>query len=323
MRMEQYMLLKKWILSTLLFLMLNAGSALAAFDVNVKASVSASQVFIGDIFDYSIEIVAPKEAKVNLPSFIGNLQHFEVKEMKNFREDDKQGQQKVLSKFIWEATLNTFVSGDFFLAPQSVEVIVGKDTVLTKTDPVAIKVMNRTTGEETDILEAEGPITDPRMPTWVWVFLIILGVLLLIVLGWFLHKKWSKKEKAVLLPPYEEAVLAFKELQERHLLEQEEQAEYFTVLGLIIRRYIQRRFDVEILDATLTELRQRMAHVKGLPQAYKESVVLFSEETETVKFAKMKIEKDRCLFWNEWTDRLFEETRPQPEEKKDGVEAKK
>ncbi|HPW95226.1 MAG TPA: hypothetical protein PLT31_08590 [Fibrobacteraceae bacterium] len=317
------MLLKKWILSTLLFLMLNAGSALAAFDVNVKASVSASQVFIGDIFDYSIEIVAPKEAKVNLPSFIGNLQHFEVKEMKNFREDDKQGQQKVLSKFIWEATLNTFVSGDFFLAPQSVEVIVGKDTVLTKTDPVAIKVMNRTTGEETDILEAEGPITDPRMPTWVWVFLIILGVLLLIVLGWFLHKKWSKKEKAVLLPPYEEAVLAFKELQERHLLEQEEQAEYFTVLGLIIRRYIQRRFDVEILDATLTELRQRMAHVKGLPQAYKESVVLFSEETETVKFAKMKIEKDRCLFWNEWTDRLFEETRPQPEEKKDGVEAKK
>lgn len=321
--MEQYMLLKKWILSTLLFLMLNAGSALAAFDVNVKASVSASQVFIGDIFDYSIEIVAPKEAKVNLPSFIGNLQHFEVKEMKNFREDDKQGQQKVLSKFIWEATLNTFVSGDFFLAPQSVEVIVGKDTVLTKTDPVAIKVMNRTTGEETDILEAEGPITDPRMPTWIWVFLIILGVLLLIVLGWFLHKKWSKKEKAVLLPPYEEAVLAFKELQERHLLEQEEQAEYFTVLGLIIRRYIQRRFDVEILDATLTELRQRMAHVKGLPQAYKESVVLFSEETETVKFAKMKIEKDRCLFWNEWTDRLFEETRPQPEEKKDGVEAKK
>jgi hypothetical protein len=321
--MEQYMLLKKWILSTLLFLMLNAGSALAAFDVNVKASVSASQVFIGDIFDYSIEIVTPKEAKVNLPSFIGNLQHFEVKEMKNFREDDKQGQQKVLSKFIWEATLNTFVSGDFFLAPQSVEVIVGKDTVLTKTDPVAIKVMNRTTGEETDILEAEGPITDPRMPTWVWVFLIILGVLLLIVLGWFLHKKWSKKEKAVLLPPYEEAVLAFKELQERHLLEQEEQAEYFTVLGLIIRRYIQRRFDVEILDATLTELRQRMAHVKGLPQAYKESVVLFSEETETVKFAKMKIEKDRCLFWNEWTDRLFEETRPQPEEKKDGVEAKK
>lgn len=317
------MLLKKWILSTLLFLMLNAGSALAAFDVNVKASVSASQVFIGDIFDYSIEIVAPKEAKVNLPSFIGNLQHFEVKEMKNFREDDKQGQQKVLSKFIWEATLNTFVSGDFFLAPQSVEVIVGKDTVLTKTDPVAIKVMNRTTGEETDILEAEGPITDPRMPTWIWVFLIILGVLLLIVLGWFLHKKWSKKEKAVLLPPYEEAVLAFKELQERHLLEQEEQAEYFTVLGLIIRRYIQRRFDVEILDATLTELRQRMAHVKGLPQAYKESVVLFSEETETVKFAKMKIEKDRCLFWNEWTDRLFEETRPQPEEKKDGVEAKK
>jgi hypothetical protein len=45
-------------------------------------------------------------------------------------------------------------------------VVVGKDTVLTKTDPVAIKVMNRTTGEETDILEAEGPIADTRLPNW-------------------------------------------------------------------------------------------------------------------------------------------------------------
>lgn len=210
--MEQNMLLKKWLLSTSIFLILSAVCASAAFDVNVKASVSASQVFIGDIFDYSIEIWAPKEAKVNLPSFIGNLQHFEVKEMKNYR-DEGQGQQKGLSKFIWEATLNTFVSGDFFLAPQSVEVVVGKDTVLTKTDPVAIKVMNRTTGEETDILEAEGPIADTRLPNWVWILLAVVGVLLLVVLGWFIHKKWSKKEKIIQLPPYEEAVLALKELR--------------------------------------------------------------------------------------------------------------
>lgn len=322
MRMEQNMLLKKWLLSTSIFLILSAVCASAAFDVNVKASVSASQVFIGDVFDYSIEIWAPKEAKVNLPSFIGNLQHFEVKEMKNYR-DEGQGQQKGLSKFIWEATLNTFVSGDFFLAPQSVEVVVGKDTVLTKTDPVAIKVMNRTTGEETDILEAEGPIADTRLPNWVWILLAVVGVLLLVVLGWFIHKKWSKKEKIIQLPPYEEAVLALKELRERHLLEQEDQAEFFTALGWITRRYIERRFEVDILDATLTELRRRMAHVKGLPQAYKESMVLFSEETEPVKFAKMKVNQERCSYWNDWADRLFEETRPQPEEEKSGVEAKK
>ena len=316
------MLLKKWLLSTSFILIMTAVYASASFDVNVKASVSASQVFIGDIFDYTIEIWAPQEAKVNLPSFIGNLQHFEVKEMKNYR-DEGQGQQKGLSKFIWEATLNTFVSGDFFLAPQAVEVVLGKDTVRTKTDPVAIKVMNRTTGEETDILEAEGPIADTRLPNWVWILLAVVGVLLLVVLGWFIHKKWSKKEKAIQLPPYEEAVLALKELRERHLLEQEDQAEFFTALGWITRRYIERRFEVDILDATLTELRRRMAHVKGLPQAYKESMVLFSEETEPVKFAKMKVDQERCSYWNDWADRLFEETRPQPEEEKSGVEAKK
>jgi hypothetical protein len=88
-----------------------------------------------------------------------------------------------------------------------------------------------------------------------------------VVLGWFIHKKWSKKEKIIQLPPYEEAVLALKELRERHLLEQEDQAEFFTALGWITRRYIERRFEVDILDATLTELRRRMAHVKGLPSS--------------------------------------------------------
>lgn len=312
----------KTILSVSLFLMFSTINALAAFDVNVKASVSSSQVFIGDIFDYSIEIMAPTDAKVNLPSFVGNLQNFEVKEMKNDQTKESQD-KKGLSKFIWSATLNTFVSGDFFLAPQLVEVVLGSDTVRTQTDPVAIKVLNRTTGDETDILEAEGPVADPRLPNWIWVVLIILGVLLLVFLGWFLHKKWSKKEKALLLPPYEEAVLAIKDLRERHLLEQEEQAEFFTALGWITRRYIERRFEADILDATLTELRRRMSHVKGLPQAYKESVVLFSEETEPIKFAKMKIAKERCDYWNDWADRLIEDTRPQPDEEKNGAEAKK
>lgn len=310
-----------WALKLSMFIVLSAIMSAAAFDFQVKASVSASQVFIGDVFNYSIEVLAPSDAKVNLPSFVGNLGHFEVKEMKNEKLDvrDSAG----LSKFIWVANLNTFVSGDFFINPQEVEVVLGSDTARTKTDPVAIKVLNRTTGEEIDILEAEGPLNDPRLPTWAWVLLGVLGAIMLVLLGWFLHQKFRKKENRIQLPPYEEAVLALKRLRNRDLLLTEEQAEYFTVLGLIARRYVERRFEVDILDAALTELRQRMAHVKGLPQAYKESLVLFTEETEPVKFAKMKIDKDRCDFWNEWVDRLLADTRPRPEDEKAVSEGKK
>lgn len=67
-----------------------------------------------------------------------------------------------------------------------------------------------------------------------------------------------------------------------------------------------------------------MSHVAGLPQAYKESVVNLAIETEPVKFAKMKLEGERCKFWDEWADNLLNDTKPTPGEeaaKKDALKA--
>lgn len=275
-------------------------------DLKIKASVSATKVFVGDVFEYSIEVEAPSQAKIELPSFIGNLDHFEVKEMQNFQEAIPKTDK---SKFIWRASLNTFVSGDFAIKPQQVSLILGPDSIQSETDPVAIQVLSRSSGEELDILEAEGTIDDPRMPLWVWVLLGILGALFLLFLGAFIYKKWSKKEVDVLLPPFEEAQLALKKLRARGLLEQKDQAEFFTELGFIARRYVQRRFGADILDATLKELRQRMSRVKSLSQNYKETMVLLAEETEPVKFAKMKLDSERVEFWDSWIDRLLEDTK--------------
>ena len=298
-----------------------ATSALA-FDVSVKANVDNAQVFVGDMFNYEIQVTAPENAIVDLPSFVGNLGSFEVKEMKN--EKVTEGMPKGTAKFTWLATLNTFVSGDFLIAPQQVNAVVGSDTVKVSTDPVAVKVSTRTTGEEEDILEVEDPMDDPRLPQWLYIVLIVIGVALLVFLGWFLHKKFAKRGEAPRLPPYEEAVLALKELRQKNYLAEGNQGDYFMALGFIARRYIERRFEVDILDATVAELKQRMAHVAGLPQAYKESVVTLAVETEPVKFAKMKLEGERCRFWDEWADRLLEETKPTPEEeqaKKDALKA--
>lgn len=298
-----------------------SGSAFA-FDVGVKANVDNAQVFVGDMFNYEIAVTAPENATVDLPSFVGNLGSFEVKEMKN--ERITEGMPKETAKFVWQATLNTFVSGDFLIAPQEVVAVVAGDTVKTKTDPVAVKVSMRTTGEETDILEAEEPMDDPRLPQWMYIVFAVLGAVLLVLLGWILHKKLRKQGEAPRLPPYEEAVLALKELRDKNYLATGDQADYFMGLGFVTRRYVERRFEVDILDATVAELKQRMSHVAGLPQAYKESVVNLAVETEPVKFAKMKLEGERCKFWDEWADRLLEETKPTPEEelaKKDALKA--
>ncbi|MCF0224791.1 MAG: hypothetical protein HUK20_11030 [Fibrobacter sp.] len=294
-----------------LFLLL-AAMPLFAFDVNVKANVDNAQIFIGDMFNYEISVVAPEDALVELPSFVGNLGSFEVKEIKNEKivEDVEKGK----ARFVWYATLNTFVSGEFGIAPQEVQVVVGKDTVKTHTDPVAIKVSARTTGEEDDILDVEAPLDDPRLPQWFYILLCIVGGTLLVFAGWFLHKKFRKVHDVPRLPPYEEAVLALKELRKCNYLAEGNQGDYFMSLGFITRRYIERRYSVDILDATVAELKKRMSQVSGLQEAYKESVVNLAVETEPVKFAKMKLDGERCRFWDEWADRLLEDTKPTPEE---------
>lgn len=295
----------------LLLLLIFSGAAFA-LDLEVKASVSASQVFIGDVFSYEIEITAPESTEIRLPEFVGNLGNFEVKDLQNFREKKGIGQER----FIQKAVLNTFVSGDFLIAPQTIEAKLGNDSLQIQTDPAAIRVMNRTTGEETDILDIESPVKDPRMPKWFWITLAVIGGILLILLGFFLHRKFKKFSAVYQLPPYEEAVAALQEMRGRGLLLSGNQAEYFFEMGFIIRRYLERRFQAEILDATLAELRPRMTHVPGLTQNYKESMILFAEETEPVKFAKVKLPQERIEFWNAWADRLLQDTRPAPEEKK-------
>jgi len=111
-------------LSRYIFVLLFAvlSSASFAFDVSVKANVDNAQVFVGDMFNYEIQVTAPENAIVDLPSFVGNLGSFEVKEMKNDRV--VEGMPKGIAKFTWQATLNTFVSGDFMIAPQQVMAVV-------------------------------------------------------------------------------------------------------------------------------------------------------------------------------------------------------
>lgn len=293
------------------------------FHVSVKSLTTASQVFVGDRFDYEISVTAPESASVDLPSFVGNLGNFEVKDLQH--EERLDGAPKGQKKSVWRATLNTFVAGDFLIAPQEVRAVLGADSVVTRTDPVAVKVVTRTDGSEEDILDVEEPLADSHLPGWVSVLLGIVAAALLVFLGWFLHKKFRCEKEVPKLPPYEEAVLSLKELRGKQLLALGNQAEFYATLSFIVRRYVERRFLGEhptegILDATLSQLKVRVPQIAELSEEYRQALVEFEGETYPVKFAKMKIGEDRGIFWDDWAEKLFEETRPVPEaEKKDGA----
>lgn len=271
--------------------------------------LAQDSVMLGDRFVLNVDVILPQEAQVELPGWPSVLAPLDVVDWR--AAESSEGVDKGWKKKTWTATVRSFEAGPQTLGPVAVEGVLASDTMRLDVSPVTVVVQARLADSILEIMDVMPPMADPHWPLWVWV---VLGVLLLVLLVWLLYKKRKKAlaTEQPALPPYEEAMQALQALRARALLESGEQAEYFAELGLIVRRYLQRRFVVEVLDATSNELKQRLAHVKGLPQAYRESTLRFAAETDLVKFARADMEMDKAVKWEEWAARLLEDTKPQP-----------
>lgn len=277
----------------------------------VQAKVDPSQNHIGDQFTYTIEITTAKDQSVDLPGLVGNLANFEVKDLQS---SESVQDNSVVHR--WTLRLSTYVGGDYALPPQEVLVWKGADTLRTATQPVAIRVLGRLKDGDTDILDVDAPIQDPFTPWWVWALLIVLGILITGLVIWFLWKRWHRPVVIYVLPPYEEAIRNLQLLHERNLLAIGNQGEFFFALGQILRQYLHRRFDADVLDATLQELPERLLHKSEIQDSQRQGIVQFFQETEMVKFAKLTLSPEECSALTDLVRQTIEQTKPIVEAKK-------
>lgn len=259
----------------------------------------------GDRFTVQVSVDVPPDAHVELPGWPEALAPAEV--------IDWQVNGKV-----WSAHVRTFASGPFVVGPLQALAIrndsTKADTLSFEIAPATIVIHSWQADTVTTLLDVEPPLADPHWPWWAWVLIALVALAIVAILLW---KFWPRKQQKImakpLLPPYEEALEALLALRARDLLSQGDQAQYFTELGFVVRRYLERRFGVEALDATTLELRQRLAHVKGLAQTWRESTARFAAESDLVKFARLPMDSTKAQEWDAWAERLLHDTRPQPE----------
>jgi hypothetical protein len=278
---------------------------------SAQTFVDTDSIWVGDRYAVRIEVTAPQNARVELPGWADALAPSDVLDWNI--EESTAGMETGWRKKVWHAHLRTFEAGAQNLGPLRVEGVIGSDTTRLDIAPTPVVIRERLADSVLEVLDVEPPLADPHWPWWVWT-LIGAGVTgLLALLIW---KLWRRKTLAAVvrvLPPYEEAMEALQLLRARALLAAGDQAEYFAELSVIIRRYLQRRYTVDVLDATTAELRQRLAHVKGLPQAYRESTIRFASETDLVKFARAALDPAQAEQWDVWAERLLNDTKPAPE----------
>lgn len=156
------------------------------------------------------------------------------------------------------------------------------------------------------------------LPDWLvdWGLWVILGLVIASgVIIWLLKRtKRTPEERAEArrLPPYEEALEALDTLKNRKLCERGQEKEFYTGLVDILRVYLQRRFGINAMEMTSTEIRHALdSNEHTRPSRSIMNRVL--EMADFVKFAKMRpMPEDNVASFKSAVE-FVEQTKPVPE----------
>ena len=182
--------------------------------------------------------------------------------------------------------------------------------------------------EMTDIIDIEG-LWHSSFVTQLKSALIILGVLLAVALLLYGIKKiylhYKNKRAGLMLTPDARALKDLKQLTKAGFLEARSWDLYYFSLDEILRRYINDRFNFNILDKTYEEIKNSLhnpqtgkSFVSGLSNHVSRQMQEFWAKAQFIKFAKQVTTGESCAADYKFVEQFVLTTKEEikgPEEK--------
>ena len=175
-------------------------------------------------------------------------------------------------------------------------------------------------GEALDIRDIKGVVDVPSGNEWVFFIFALFGVAIVVFISiWIIRRHLAKSsEKSVLIPPQPPHILAWNKLQSS--LDLIHDADLFcTEVSLIIRVYLEGRFDLQAPDRTTEEFLFELQTSKYLDDSHKDLLGDFLSECDLVKFAKAEPPENELRRLHEAAGRLVGETQPRFEKTKNDL----
>lgn len=293
-----------------------------------KAKLDSTNLLMGKVVGMQMEIVQDKEKTGYILINEGDTLTKNVEIAGWYKSDTTDiGNNRVqINKTL---LLQSFDSGLYTLPP--VLYVCGKDTF--KTNKLTLKVIPAAVDSLKNIHDYK-PVEEPNsrwydfLPDFVTDYWWI-GLLLIVIIGIVLYIIYRIKKgkpitiplmpKKKVLPPYEEAVQALASLKEKALWQNGQEKAYYTEITEIIRHYIDRRFNVNAMEMTSTQLLELLTNDEVADAKGELRNIL--NIADFVKFAKMRPLADE----NEKVYRLaltfLDKTKPVEQEQPDQTEA--
>lgn len=195
-------------------------------------------------------------------------------------------------------TLQVFDPGAYQLPPLCYITDSG-DTILSNTLTLDVRAI------EVDTTQGIMPYRPPvalhmkfsdhlpdNVTRYAWAYITAIVLALLAVIALLLYRRWRKHGKLIgprkkLPPPYDEAKAALAHLRSRSLWQHNRVKEYYSEITDILRRYVERRFNIGAVEMTSSEIAKAIAQKDEL-QPVQHLLNGIMNTADLVKFAKMQ-----------------------------------
>lgn len=282
---------------------------------NIEVRVDTTVIRIGEEIIYSIDVKADPADRI----VFQDGQTFEPMEVIESYEVDTvmvHDTYRLIKKY----GITRFDSGRYTIPPQQLlinEKLFFTDSLHVEVRDVVVDTLRQKMFDIKPAMEVGSPAIN-----WRQVLIWGLPLLLAVILGIYFLRRKQKEAAEKQLPPYEEAIVSLKQLDELPYLKENKSKEYYSFLIEIIKKYLDREVDEAALESTSKELIQRLYLLKDSGRFEFDSGTLqkldeIFKRADLVKFAKMHQDSNQAQ-----TDRnsieeiinLIQETIPEPTE---------
>jgi hypothetical protein len=253
--------------------------------LTVKHSIDRDTIHVGDPVELVITAWFPTNGVLELPE-IGREKAIVLLNRDWNREPQEDGLVKTETRF----SITSFHLGEHLVSTNTIQCTVGGETFITNFPAVALVVESALADDASSELADIKPMhkLPGRIPPWLWISALV--ALMAFVIG-LLTSKVMKNRSAERpapppIPPHFIALRALDALKNKGLLENDECNPFYTELSLILRTYLEGRFNLNAPDETTEEIVEEMSKSAELSSTQRNILQDFMRQADMVKFAK-------------------------------------
>ena len=272
----------------------------------VAVSIDTTSIRIGEQIQYKISVDYLRNVifpKLQLDS-LGKVEIVEDLPIDTIKN-------KLEKKYV----LTSFDSGQYVIPKQLISVNNRKfytDSLLINVATVKVDTIKQKMFP-IKAIKSEPKTFDDYKPLLWWILLVLAVVA--IALYFIFRKKKVKEIAKIQIPPIQEALQRLKELDEKHLLQQNKIKIYYSELTDIVRTYIEKDIHIPALESTTNELISTIQDFNessnlGISKETIAQLKVVLESADLVKFAKSKPVVDEIKNHRNLSESILQNLKP-------------